>query len=152
MYVSEPMTDEQPLMRYLTHDKFIRLLDHKPALDAWSFLAPPPKENTVWSAPTPSEYGSIWMALPASFVDANEGMFPALDASDESFCEEAARHFGLSANEAAVRRERFLSKNPSTVRAGITARTQLCGVSCWYQDSKESARMWNDYVPDGRGV
>lgn len=152
MYVSEEMTDDQPLMRYLTHDKLIRLLNPQPALDVWQFLDPPPKGTVICNAPTPAEYGSIWMALPNTFSDKDEGMFPALNASDESFCDEAARHFGLSPEEAADRKQKFLSKYPAAIREGIRARTQLCGVSCWYQDSQESAQMWNEYVPGGKGV
>lgn len=152
MYVSEEMTDDQPLMRYLTHDKFIRLLNPQPAFDVWQFLDPPTKGTVIWKAPIPAEYGSVWMALPNTFSDKDEGMFPALNASDESFCDEAARHFGLSPEEAADRKQKFLSRNPAAIRDGIRARTQLCGVSCWYQDSQESERMWNEYVPDGKGV
>lgn len=152
MYVSLPMSDEQPLMRYLAHDKFIRLLNPQPAFDVWQFLDPPPKGTAIWKAPTPAEYGSIWMASPNTFSDKEEGMFPALNASDESFCDEAARHLGLSPEEAADRKQKFLARNPAAIRAGIRARTQLCGVSCWYQDSEESEWMWNEYVPDGRGV
>ena len=96
MFVSLPMSDDQQLMRYLTHDKFLRLLNPKPALDAWQFLDPPPTGTVLWKAPTPPEYGSLWMALPNTFSDKDEGMFPALNASDESFCDEAARHLGFS--------------------------------------------------------
>lgn len=152
MYVSEEMTDDQPLMRYLTHDKFLRLLNPQPAVDVWQFLDPPTKGTVIWKAPTPIEYGALWMALPNTFTDKAEGMFPALNASDESFCEEAARHFGLSPEEATNRKEQFLAKNPAGIRDGIRARTQLCGVSCWYQDSQESDRMWEEYVSDGCGV
>ena len=152
MHVSLPMADDQPLMRYLTHDKFLRLLDPQPALDAWRFLDPPPTGTVLCKAPTPAEYGSLWMALPSSFSDKDEGMFPALNASDDAFCAEAARHLGLSPEEATERRQRFLARNPSSLREGIRARTQLCGVSCWYQDSDESERMWREYVPYGKGV
>lgn len=152
MYVSLPMSDEQPLMRYLTHDKFMRLLDPHPAVDIWRFLDSPPNGTVVYKASTPPEYGSIWMALPHTFSDENEGMCPALNADDESFCEEAARHLSLSPEEAADRKQKFISRNPAAIRDGIRARTQLCGVSCWYQDSQESERMWSEYVPDGRGV
>ena len=152
MFVSLPMADDQPLMRYLTHDKFLRLLNAQPALDAWTFLDLPPTGTALWKAPTPTEYGSLWMALPNTFSDKDEGMFPALNASDESFCDEAARHLGLSPEEAAERRQRFLARNPGSLREGIRARTHLCGVSCWYQDCHESERMWNEYVPDGKGV
>ncbi|MCA9094384.1 MAG: hypothetical protein KDA68_12920 [Planctomycetaceae bacterium] len=146
------MTDDQPLMRYLTHDKFIRLLNPQPAIDVWKFLDPPPKRTEFFKAPTPVEYGSIWMASPNTFSDKDEGMFPALNASDESFCEEAARHLGLSPEEATERKNQFIAKNPSAIRDGIRARTQLCGVSCWYQDSQESEKMWNEYVSDRCGV
>lgn len=152
MYVSLPMSDGQPLMRYLTHDKFIRLLNPQPAFDVWQFLDPSPKRTVIWNAPTPAEYGSIWMALPNTFSDQDEGMFPALNVSDESFCDEVARHLGLSPEDAADRKQKFLSRNPAAIRNGIRARTQLCGVSCWYQDSQESERMWNEYIPDGKGV
>jgi len=146
------MTDDQPLMRYLTHDKFSRLLNPTPAVDVWHFLHPPPRGTVIWKAPTPIEYGALWMALPNTFTDRAEGMFPALNASDESFCEEAARHFGWSPEEATNRKEQFLAKNPAGIREGIRARTQLCGVSCWYQYSQESDRMWEEYVSDGCGV
>ena len=152
MHVSLPMTDDQPLMRYLTHDKFARLLNPQPALDAWRFLETPPSGTVIWKAPTPSEYGSLWMALPKTFSDNHEGMFPALNASDESFCDEAARHLGLPPVQAADRKQKFIARNPAALREGIRARTQLCGVSCWYQDSQESERMWTEYVPDGNGV
>ena len=152
MYFSEEMTEDQPLMRYLTHDKFLRLLNPQPAVDVWQFLDPPPMGTVIWKAPTPIEYGALWMALPNTFSDKAEGMFPALNASDESFCEEIARHFGLSTEEATKCKEQFHAKNPQGIRDGIRARTQLCGVSCWYQDSLESDRMWEEYVSDGCGV
>lgn len=152
MYVSEQMTDDQPLMRYLTHDKFLRLLNPQPAIDVWRFLAPPIKGMVIWKASTPSEYGALWMALPNTFSDKVEGMFPALNASDETFCEEAAGHFGMSPEEANKHKEQFLAKNPTGIRESIRARTRLCGVSCWYQDSQESDRMWREYVPNGNGV
>jgi hypothetical protein len=154
MYASQPMTEDQPLMRYMTHDKFLRLLDAQPALDGWHFLDPPTKGTVIWKAQTPVEYGSLWMSLPLLFHanDPDEGMFPALNASDASFCDEAARHLGLSPEEAEQRKQRFLSQNPAVIREGIRARTRLCGVSCWYQDTQESERMWKEYVPDGKGV
>ena len=154
MYVSEPMSDDQPLMRYLSHDKFVRLLNPQPAIDAWRFLDPPPSGQVIWEAPVPAEYGALWMSLPQAFQanDPDEGMFPALNASDESFCDEAARHLGLSPEEAERHKQRFLASNPAAIRSGIRARAQLCGVSCWYQDSNESERMWREYVPGGQGV
>lgn len=152
MYVSQPMSDDQPLMRYLTHEKLLRLLDPQPAFDTWRFLDPPPKGTVVWKAPLPDEYGSLWMSLPNSFSDEDEGMFPALNDSDEAFCDEAARHFGLSPEEAVERKRRFLAKTPAALRDSIRARTQLCGVSCWYQDLQESSGMWHEYVPNGQGV
>ena len=81
--------------------QFLRLLNPQPSLDVWQFLDSPPKGTLLWKAPTPLEYGSLWMALPSTFSDKDEGTFPALNASDESFCEEAARHRGLSPEEAA---------------------------------------------------
>lgn len=154
MYASEQMTNDQPLMRYFSHDKFLRLLDPQPAINVWTFLDPPPKGTVIWKAPTPLEYGSLWMSFPQSFRenDPDEGMFPALNASDEAFCDAAACQLGLSTEEAEQRKQHFLSQNPAALREGIRARTQLCGVSCWYQDASESERMWHDYVPDGKGV
>jgi len=152
MFVSLPMTECQPLMRYFTHDKLLRLLDPQPAFDVWKFLNPPQTGTVLWKAPTLIEYGSLWIARPNTFSDKDESMFPALNATDESFCEEVALHLGLSAEQAAERKQRFLARNPSSLREGIRARTQLCGVSCWYQDSHESERMWSEYVPDSKGA
>ena len=153
MYVSEQMTDDQPLMRYLTHDKLMRLLNPtRPAVKVWRFLDPPTNGTVICRAPIPVEYGALWMALPNTFVDKAEGMFPALNASDESFCDEVARHFDWPPEEATNRKEQFLAKNHAGIRDSIRARTRLCGVSCWYQDSQESERMWKEYVSDGCGV
>lgn len=154
MYVSEPMTDDQPLMRYLSHDKFVRLLNHQQAIDAWNFLDPPANGTVIWTAPTPVEYGALWMSFPQSFRanDPDEGMFPALNASDEAFCDLAAHHLGLTSEEAEQRKQDFLSQNSAALRERIRARTELCGVSCWYQSVSESQRMWHEYVPDGKGV
>lgn len=152
MRVSPPVSDDQPLMRYLTHDKFLRLLNPQPALEVWSFLDPPRKGRETWKASTPLEYGSLWMALPQAFKkDPDEGTFPALNASDESFSNAAARPLRLSAEEAEQRKKRSLAQNPPALRAAIRARTQLCGVTCWYQDSAESACMWREYVPAWQG-
>lgn len=150
MHVSPPMTDDQSLMRFFTHDKLLRILDPKPVFDAWSFLDKPREGKSV-RIPRP-EYGSLWMSLPHTFRDKEEGTFPALNKSDESFCDCAAQHLGLSPEEAEEKKRRFLDSNPPELRAAIRARTRLCGVSCWYQDSTESLAMWDEYVPDGRGA
>jgi len=150
MHVSPPMTDDQPLMRFFTHDKLLRMLDPQPAFDVWSFLDKPRDGETI-RIPRP-EYGSLWMSLPHEFKDKEEGAFPALNKSDESFCDCAAQHLGLSPKEAEEKKRHFLDSNPAELRAAIRARTRLCGVSCWYQDSTESREMWDEYVPDGRGV
>lgn len=56
MYVSEQMTDDQPLMRCFSHDKFLRLLDPQPAIDAWKVLDRPSKDTAIWKPPTSREY------------------------------------------------------------------------------------------------
>jgi hypothetical protein len=68
MHVSLPLTDDQPLMRYLSHDKLLRILDPQPALGAWSFLDPPPNgKKCVASIVSPfsptirnPSFGSSW--------------------------------------------------------------------------------------------
>lgn len=150
MRVSPPMSDDQPLMRYLTHDKFVRLLDPAPAFESWSFLDPAPKGRFV-RYPSPS-LGVLWMSLPHKFRDQDEGTFPALNADDESYCDCMARHLGLSPEEAERKKRDFLARNPAQFRSTVRSMALLCGVSCWYQDSNESMKMWNEYVPESRGV
>lgn len=152
MYVSKPMTDDQPLMRYFTHDKFLRLLDPSPSFMAWQFLDPQTVGRVLWKAPPRKEYGSLWMAYPQGFKDKDEGTFPALNADDETYCAAMARQRGLSDAEAEERKRVFLTRNPERIRKGVRACTRLCGVSCWYQDSTECEQMWREYVPDGKGV
>jgi hypothetical protein len=144
------MTDDQPLMRFFAHYKFLRFLDPAPAYESWVFLQPPKQGRTV-RVPQPT-YGALWMARPHKFIDKEEGMFPALNLDDEAYCREMVHLLNLGAEEAERRLERFLSQNPPALRAGIRARTRLCGVSCWYQDSQESARMWEKYAENGAGI
>lgn len=148
MHVSEPMSDDQPLMRFLSEDKFRRLLDPAPAYSSWSFLRPE-QPGTVHHALT---NGSLWMARPDTFTDKTEGLFPALNADPEWYCQEVARRHNLGPDEAEQHRVRFLGQHPQEVRANIRARAGLCGVSCWYQHSEESGQMWKDYVGEGNGV
>jgi hypothetical protein len=147
MRFSTAMTDDQPLMRFFAADKFPRLLNPASAFESWAFLEPP----TQGRLPEPT-YGALWMARPHKFIDKEEGMFPALNLDDESYCREMAKLLNLDGDEADRRRVQFLSSNPETIRAGIRARTRLCGVSCWYQDLQESSRMWEEYGEDDRGV
>ena len=65
------MTDDQPLMRFFTHDKLLKMLDADPAYDAWDFLDPPTSGTTVRIPHR--EYGSLWMSLPHGFKDKEEG-------------------------------------------------------------------------------
>lgn len=150
MHVTLPISDDQPLMRYMTHDKFLRLLDPQPAFDAWAFLDKPVDRTLIRKRH--AAYGSLWMALPHVFKDKDEGTFPALNADDEAYCDCIARHLGSSSDEAERKKREFVAKNPADFRAAVRARSQLIGVSCWYQDSVESDVMWKEYVPDGRGV
>lgn len=152
MYVSDPMTDQQPLMRYFTHDKLLKLLDPTPALETWKFLDPPIKGTVIYQAPTPPEYGALWMSLPHMFRDKGEGTFPALNADDNAYCDAMAALLKLDPVEAQRKKQEFLSRESSDFRAAVRCRAQLCGVSCWYQDSVESEQMWQEYVPGGRGV
>jgi hypothetical protein len=144
------MTDDQPLMRFLKDDKFRRLLDPAPARTCWSYLEPE-KTSIVWQRQQPT-YGALWMARPHTFSDEDEGMFPVLNADPETYCREMARLLKLDSQEAERRRVQFLARNPAGWMAAIHTRTRLCGVSCWYQDSHESARMWDEYVGEGHGV
>jgi len=146
MYVSEPMTDDQPLMRFFAHDKFERLLNPRPGYESWEFVIGAPPANP------PVGYGSLWMALPHVFIDKNEGTFPALNMDDEQYCAEMAKHLGKTEAEAAECRARYLNAESAGLRAGIRARAKLCGVSCWYQDSSESQRMWDEYSDSRKGV
>jgi hypothetical protein len=150
MHISPPMTDDQPLIRFFAHDKFPRLLDPAPAYDSWAFLEQPEPGRTVRMPQ--STYGALWMARPHKFIDKEEGLFPALNLDDEAYCREMARLLNLGAEEAERRREAFFSRNPPALREGIRARTRLCGVSCWYQDSQESPKMWEEYAGSGTGV
>ena len=97
MYVSDPLSDDQVLMRYFRGNRFSQLLDSTPAFADWAFLETPKAGFTI-PVPQPT-YGALWMSLPHTFRDIEEGTFPAVNLDDEAYCREIAKLLGLTDEE-----------------------------------------------------
>ena len=146
--------DGTVIWRYMKNWQFEKLLDPRHAYLDWGMdICERGSQGFKRRFPLPSQ-GSLWFALPDAYLasDDKEGTFPALNCSDEDYCRLMAEYLHLEPEEAQRRKERFLARNTEGIRQMIRAAARLCGVSCWHENTPESAKMWSGFVPDGLGV
>ncbi|QDU46851.1 hypothetical protein Mal52_53740 [Symmachiella dynata] len=98
-----------------------------------------------------NDVGQLWFSYPWTFEDDNEGTLPDINESPEEYCDHMAMSRGLTDQEAARRKQRFLAASTQTVRDCNVLMAQLCGVSCWHRNATISSSMW-DYATSKNGI
>lgn len=131
------LQDEEVIWKYMDDWKFFRMLQVFADHDLWNG-----KSNTCYT----KRPGQLWFSYPHSFGDTREGTFPAINNDPKKYCDHIIEKRGYGMGQADQFKRTFYSDDSRTLREGIDHMAQICGVSCWHIDDRESAQMWGKFT------
>lgn len=129
-------------------------------MDDWKFESFLGKfsEHEHWVEASPgktiqfNEPGRLWFSYPWTFGDRLEASLPKANKAPEEYCDRMAALLKLSTDEAARRKQDFLAANTATLQECVLSMAQICGVTCWHENTVESEGMWEEFVQNQNGV
>ncbi len=140
-----PPNSDTVLWRYLDDWKFEKFLEKFSEDEDWC----EPSETKDHYCNDP---GQLWFAYPRNFGDRFEGSLPDANDNPEEYCDRMAKLQGLSSEESARRKQRFLAADTAALKSCVLSMAQVCGVSCWHENGGESREMWEEFVVEKNGV